>query len=134
MISRQTSSSQSRILCWPCDQQTLEREVNDPELLQLIRSHLNIVAERFEDLADRSDVRMQLVDRAGLGLAASAVVVATGALIATSGAMAPLVFLACALSGVAVTGFGRSWFHMRVVQGRSAAKKIRRLAIGFKIV
>ena len=105
------------------------RAVNDPDLQGLIVDHLHSIAEGLHDSAEKTDIFVELVDRAGLGVTVSVTVAAVAAIVATGGAAAgPILMLFAGAGGTAVCGIGRTRLKVRSADVKSASRKIGRLA------
>ncbi len=100
------------------------RYVNDAELRELIIEHLNAVADELRNSSDRTDINVDLLDRAGLGVTVSVTAGAIGAIVATGGALAPFILLGAGIGGTAVCGVGRTAMKRRSVKNKSDARKI----------
>ena len=108
--------------------QTLYRELaQNPELGVLVREFLEDVATDLEDKAKVTDIKVDLLDRAGLAVAASVTAAGIAAIIATGGTVGAIILLSGGLIGMGSAGTGRTIMKLGGQRDVSAAQKIRRL-------
>jgi hypothetical protein len=107
---------------------------NDRELHDQIKQFVLDMADRLDDDAQGADRRVDLLDRAGLTIAAS--ITATGiggiaaglfAVAATGISLGPFAALLGGLVGLVVTATGRHTLKTRSDESKSSARKLRRL-------
>jgi hypothetical protein len=103
--------------------------INDPALEDLIVEFLEDVATDLEDKSKITEIKVELLDRAGLGVAASVTAAGIAAIVATGGALGPIVLVIGGVVGIVSTGAGRTILRTRSQRDISAAQKIRRLAM-----
>jgi hypothetical protein len=106
--------------------------VNDPQLGNLIIDYLEDVATDLEDKSKISDIRIELLDRAGVGVAASVTAAGIAAIIVSAGTLGAFALLCGGIIGLGATGTGRTIMRLNSQRSVSAAQKIRRLATGLR--
>ena len=79
-------------------------EVNNPQLAGLIVHHLEHYATDLESSARISDIKVDLIDRAGMTVAASVTVAAIGMTVVSGGSFGAILLLAGGLVGMAASG------------------------------
>ena len=105
---------------------------NNPQLGNLIADYLEDVATDLEDKSKLSEIRVELLDRAGVGVAASVTAAGIAAIIASGGTLGAVVLLCGGIIGLGATGTGRTMLRLKSQKSVSAAQKIRRLAKGLR--
>lgn len=108
-------------------------EVNNPQLADIIVHHLDDVATDLESAARISDIHVDLLDRAGLAVAASVSVAAIGMVVLSGGTLASALLLSGGLVGLVAAGIGRTFMKLGSHQGTVAAGKVRRLVSGLEM-
>jgi hypothetical protein len=103
-------------------------EVNNPQLAQLITDYLADFASDLESSAKISDIKVDLIDRAGIAVAASATVGAIGMVVVSGGTIGSILLLAGGLIGLAATGTSRTVLKLNSHKSAVAAERVRRLA------
>jgi hypothetical protein len=81
----------------------------------------------MEDAAEISELKLDLVDRAGMPVAASVTGAAIVAIIVSGGTLGPALLLGCGLVGLAASGTSRTLMKLSSRKSKSAARKVRRL-------
>jgi hypothetical protein len=104
-----------------------QQETNNLELGKLILDYLDGVAEDMEDAAEISEIKLDLVDRAGMPVAASVTGAAIVAIIVSGGTLGPALLLCFGLVGLAVSGTSRTLMKLSSRKSKSAARRVRRL-------
>lgn len=102
------------------------RALNDLELQEAIRDYLGEVLNQLEVTTERSDIRVDLLDRAALAPSAAAAVAGTAALLAAGGGLTP-VLLAGGLIGLVVSGAARTTMKFDALRVRQDARQVRLL-------
>jgi hypothetical protein len=108
-------------------------EVNNPQLSDIIVHYLNDLASNLESHAKISEIRADLLDRAGMTVAASVTVAAIGMIVASGGALLSVLLFAGGVLGLAATGTGRTLIKLSSHKSLFAADKVRRLASGLEM-
>ncbi len=101
------------------------RETNDQELRKLVLEYLGGVAEDLDDAAEIAEIKVELVDRAGMPVAASVTGAAIVAIIVSGGTLGPALLLCFGLAGLAATGTSRTLMKLSSRKRKSAAKRLR---------
>jgi hypothetical protein len=108
-------------------------EVNNPQLADIITHHLDDLASDLESAAKISDIRVDLLDRAGMAVAASVTVAAIGLVVVSGGTLASLLLLAGGVVGLGAAGATRTRMKLHSHKNMFAAGKLRRLADGLEM-
>jgi hypothetical protein len=108
-------------------------EVNNPQLADLIIHHLEHCATDLESSARMSDIKVDLIDRAGMAVAASVTVAAIGMVVVSGGSFGAILLLAGGLVGMAASGTSRTIIKLNGHRSSVAAEKVRRLAKGLEV-
>ena len=107
-------------------------DVNDPAMSELVVDYLEEFAVDLESRAKVSDIKVDLIDRAGIAIAASVTVAAVGSAVVSGGTFGSVLLLAGGLIGLAATGTSRMKLKLYGLGCSVAAERIRRLAGGLK--
>ena len=108
-------------------------EVNNTQLADLIVHHLEDCASDLESSAKVSDIKVDLIDRAGMAVAASVTVAAIGLAVVSGGAIGAILLLSGGLLGMAASGTSRTIIKLNGHRSMVAAEKVRRLANGLEV-
>ncbi len=110
----------------------LARGSNDKDVVKVIGEFLEDVAGELEDDAKYADTMVELIDRAGMGVAASVTAAGIGALVTIGATLGPIALLIGGLVGLAGSGTGRTDMKLSGNQNLSTAQKIRRFIRGVR--
>jgi hypothetical protein len=83
-------------------------EVNNPQLADLTIHHLEHCATDLESSSRVSDIKVDLIDRAGMAVAASVTVAAIGMAVVSGGSLGAILLLTGGLVGMAASGTSRT--------------------------
>ena len=107
------------------------KAINNDELRQLILDFLRDMVEVMDDAASEAERKVDLLDRAGMGVAASVTAAGIGTTVAASAAagslVGPLGLLVGGLLGLIATAWGRDRLKRSANRSKSWAGKFRRL-------
>ncbi len=107
------------------------KAINNDELRQLILDFLRDMAGVMDDAASDAERKVDLLDRAGMGVAASVTAAGIGTTVAASAAagslVGPLGLLVGGLLGLIATAWGRDRLKRSANRSKSWAGKFRRL-------
>jgi hypothetical protein len=108
-------------------------EVNNPQLADIIIHYLEEFASDLESRAAISDIKVDLIDRAGMAVNASVTVAAIGMVVVSGGAVGAILLLAGGLVGLGLTGTGRTLMKLDSHRSMFAAERVRRLLRGLEM-
>ena len=105
------------------------RKINDPEFRELIKEYLGDVINDLESASERSEIKVDLIDR--VGMTPSAAITVSG-LVALAGATASVAvaapfLLAGGLIGLSFSGGGRTLLRSRAQRNKADARKVKQL-------
>jgi hypothetical protein len=109
------------------------RDVNNPQLGDIIIHSLEGFASDLEGRAAVSDIYVDLFDRAGMSVAASVTVAGVGMLVVSGAVTGAVVLLVSGLAGLGLAGAGRSLMKFSGRKSTADADKVRRLARGLEV-
>lgn len=108
-------------------------EVNNPQFAELIIDYLVDFASDLESSAKISAIKVDLIDRAGIAVAASVTVAAIGMVVVTGGTLGSALLLAGGAHRFGcATGTSRTVLKLNSHTSAVAAEKVRRLAGSLK--
>ncbi len=110
----------------------LRGEVNNPQLADIVVHYLDEIASELESRATISDIRVELIDRAGMAVSASVTVAAVGMLAVGGFAIGPSLVLAVGVIGLVASGAGRTILRLGGHKHSLAAERVRRLLRGME--
>lgn len=102
------------------------RQLNDPDLQASITDYLGELIIPLEAASDRSDIRVDLIDRAALTPSIAILVAGLVSLAGTGGMAAPFL-LAAGLAGAGASAGSRSLLKSAAYRGRLRSKHVRLL-------
>ena len=105
------------------------RRINDPESQAHIKDYLGDVINDLESAAERSEIKVDLIDRVGMTPSAAitvAGVVALAGATASVALVAPFL-LAGGLIGLAFSGVGRTLLRSRAQRNKADSRKVKQL-------
>ena len=100
-------------------------QINDPDMRLSIREYLGNLIGDLETASDRTDIKIDLLDRAGMGPSASVVAAGIVALVSAT-VVAPFV-LAAGLVGLITCGIGRTMLRSSVQQNKASMRRVQLL-------
>jgi|GEM_PF-3258428 len=106
--------------------------VNDPAMSELVVDYLEDFAVDLESRAKVSDIKVDLIDKAGIAIAASVTVAAIGSAVVSGGTFGSVLLLAGGLIGLAAAATSRMKLKLYALGCSVAAERIRRLAGSLK--
>ncbi len=102
------------------------KRLNDPDLQETIKDYLGEVISRLEFRAERTDVRVDLLDRAALAPSAAAIVTGLVVLLGSTGVATPFL-LAGGITGLIVSAIGRTVMKGSALRAKQGARQVRLL-------
>ena len=100
-------------------------QINDPDMKLTILEYLRNLIGDLETASDRTDIKVDLLDRAGMTPSAS--VVATGIVALVSATTVAPFVLAAGLIGVIACGIGRTLLRSNVQQNKASIRRVQLL-------
>jgi hypothetical protein len=103
------------------------QETDNQELREVILDFLEDVAEDMEDDSEVSEIKVDLVDRAGMAVMASVTGAAIVVIVVSGATLGSIVLLCGGLMGLTATSTSRTLMKFSSRRSRSTAKTVRRL-------
>lgn len=102
------------------------KKLNDPDLQETIMDYLGEIVSRLEFKAERTDVGVDLLDRAALAPSAASIVTGVAIVLGSTGIATPFL-LGGGITGLIVSAVGRTILKTSALRAKQGARHVRLL-------
>jgi hypothetical protein len=103
------------------------KDTQDNDFRKLIVDYMQSIADNLDDMADKSEINAQTIDKVGLPAALSVTGVGIAAIVASGGAAIPIVVACGGLLCLAAAGVGGLKIRHAIWKRKVAARQIKKL-------
>jgi hypothetical protein len=103
------------------------KDTQDNDFRKLIVDYMQSIADNLEDMADKSEIDAQTIDKVGLPVALSVTGVGIAAIVASGGAAIPIVAACGGLFCLAAAGVGGLKIRHAILKRKVVVRQIKKL-------